>query len=96
MAERNKNHFKYALQALATVIVALVTLEATSLIQYYFSRKTIYDDGLIDFLDERIKTLKIDPKMIDMEVTESLAAKDTAFLLQLVTVIPIRNSTSST
>ena len=45
MAERNKNHFRYALQALATVIVALVTLEATSLIQYYFSRKTIYEEA---------------------------------------------------
>ena len=51
------------------------------------SRKTIYDDGLIDFLADEIKSRNIDPASIDMEVTESLAAKDTAFLLQLVSKI---------
>ena len=45
MAKRNKNHLKYALQALATVIVALVTLEATSLIQYFYARDTIYAEA---------------------------------------------------
>ena len=51
------------------------------------SRRTIYDDGLIDFLADEIKTRNINPQSIDMEVTESLAAKDTAFLLQLVSKI---------
>ena len=45
MAKRNKNHLKYALQALATVIVALVTLEVTSLIQYFYARDTIYAEA---------------------------------------------------
>ena len=45
MAKLRGNKFRYALQALATVIVALITLEATSLIQYYFSRKTIYEEA---------------------------------------------------
>ena len=45
MAKRNKNHFKYALQALATVIVALATLEATSLIQYFYARNIIYEEA---------------------------------------------------
>ena len=45
MAKLSKKNVRYALQALATVIVALVTLEATSLIQYYFSRKTIYEEA---------------------------------------------------
>ena len=45
MAQRNKNHFKYAIQAIVTVIVALVTLEATFLIQYYYARKTIYEEA---------------------------------------------------
>ena len=45
MAKRNKNHLKYALQALATVIVALATLEATSLIQYFYARDTIYAEA---------------------------------------------------
>ena len=35
----------YAFQALVTVIVALATLEATFLLQYYFSRKSIYEEA---------------------------------------------------
>ena len=38
MAGIRGNKLGYALQALVTVIVALATLEATFLIQYYFSR----------------------------------------------------------
>ena len=45
MAKPIKNNLGYALQAIATVIVALVTLEATFLIQYYFSRKSIYEEA---------------------------------------------------
>ena len=45
MAKLSGNRLGYAFQALATVIVALATLEATSLIQYYFSRKSIYDEA---------------------------------------------------
>ena len=45
MAKTNGKRLGYAFQALATVIVALATLEATSLIQYYFSRKSIYEEA---------------------------------------------------
>ena len=47
MARRNRNqkHLRYAFQAIATVIVALGTLEATFLIQYFFSRQTLYEDA---------------------------------------------------
>ena len=45
MAKTNGTKLGYAFQALATVIVALATLEATSLLQYYFSRKSISEEA---------------------------------------------------
>ena len=45
MAKTRGNKVGYAFQAVATVIVALATLEATSLLQYYFSRKSIYEEA---------------------------------------------------
>ena len=45
MAKKSGKKLGYAFQALATVIVALATLEATSLLQYYFSRKSIYEEA---------------------------------------------------
>ena len=45
MAKKSGNKLGYAFQALVTVIVALATLEATFLIQYYFSRKSIYEEA---------------------------------------------------
>ena len=45
MARLTRNQLRYALQAIATVFVALVTLEATSLTQYYFARKSIYQEA---------------------------------------------------
>ena len=45
MARKSGKKLGYAFQALATVIVALATLEATSLLQYYFSRKSIYEEA---------------------------------------------------
>ena len=45
MAKKRDKKLGYAFQALATVIVALATLEATSLVQYYFSRKSIYEEA---------------------------------------------------
>ena len=59
------------------------------------SRKTIYDEGLITFLGEKLKASGIDPKMLDMELTESLAARDTAFLFQLVNKIKSLNMNTS-
>ena len=45
MSKKRGNKLGYAFQALVTVIVALATLEATFLIQYYFSRKSIYEEA---------------------------------------------------
>ena len=45
MARLTGNQLRYALQAIATVLVALVTLEATSLTQYFFARKSIYEEA---------------------------------------------------
>lgn len=40
-----KDNVKIALQGLAMVIIAIIVLEATSLIQYYFSRRQIYAEA---------------------------------------------------
>ena len=45
MAKKRGNKLGYAIQAIVTVIVALATLEATFLLQYYFSRKSIYEEA---------------------------------------------------
>jgi sigma-B regulation protein RsbU (phosphoserine phosphatase) len=45
MAKINRNNARYALQAVATIIVALATLEATFLIQYYSSRQAISSEA---------------------------------------------------
>ena len=44
------------------------------------SRRTIYDPGLINFFAETIQKYNVDPKSIEIELTESLAAQDTAFI----------------
>lgn len=44
------------------------------------SRRTIYDPGLIKFFAETIQKYNVDPKSIEIELTESLAAQDTAFI----------------
>jgi len=48
------------------------------------SRKTIYDPGLIEFLDETIKKYRADRSLIEVEITESTAARDSAFLLYII------------
>ena len=45
MAKTGGKKRGYAFQAIATVIVALATLEATFMIQYFFSQKTIYEEA---------------------------------------------------
>ena len=45
MAKLRGNKLGYAFQAIVTVIVALATLEATYLVQYYSSRKAIYEEA---------------------------------------------------
>ncbi len=48
------------------------------------SRRTIYDPGCIDFLRESTLRHHVPPHKVEMELTESLAAKDSAYLYQLV------------
>lgn len=51
------------------------------------SRRTVYNDGLISFLKDTAKRYGVESKWIDIEITESLAARDAAFLYQLVSKI---------
>ncbi len=51
------------------------------------SRRTVYNEGLVNFLQDTAKRYGVDSKWIDIEITESLAARDAAFLYQLVSKI---------
>ncbi len=51
------------------------------------SRRTVYNEGLVSFLQDTAKRYGVDSKWIDIEITESLAARDAAFLFQLVSKI---------
>ena len=46
MSILKKENLRYLLQALLTLIIAVATLEATSLIQYYFTRRTIQEEAV--------------------------------------------------
>ena len=46
MSRFNKEEVRSILNALLTLIIAVVTLEATFLVQYYFSRKTIWEEAI--------------------------------------------------
>ena len=70
MAKPNKNNQGYALQAIVTVIVALATLEATFLVQYYFSRKTIYEEATRRAEDQL--------EMVNLKITDVLDQVETA------------------
>lgn len=68
MASLNKNGRRSLLQALAMVIVALATLEATSLVQYYFARKTILKEATRRAEDQlEITNLRINDVMDQVE-----------------------------
>ena len=51
------------------------------------SRRTVYDEGLLEFLSSQAERYGVEHKYIEIELTESLAARDTAFLFQLVSKI---------
>lgn len=59
------------------------------------SRRTIYDKGVIRFLKETALKHHVPPHKIEMELTESLAAKDSAYLYQLVNKIKSIGMTTS-
>lgn len=59
------------------------------------SRKTVYDPGIIAFYQEKIAQYGIDPSLIDIELTESLAAKDSVFIqsmLKKITALGVKTS----
>ena len=68
MAKLNRNGMRSLMQALAMVIVALATLEATSLVQYYFARKTILKEATRRAEDQlEITNLRINDVMDQVE-----------------------------
>ena len=68
MAKSSGKKVGYAFQALATVIVALATLEATFLIQYFSSRRTIYAEATRRAEDQLEATnLKITDVLVQVE-----------------------------
>jgi EAL domain-containing protein (putative c-di-GMP-specific phosphodiesterase class I) len=48
------------------------------------SRKTVYDPTLLAFFDKTIKEYNVNPLLLNMELTESLAARDTIFLSTVI------------
>ena len=68
MAKSSGNKLGYTFQALATVIVALATLEATFLIQYFSTRRTIYEEATRRAEDQLEATnLKITDVLVQVE-----------------------------
>ena len=68
MARLNKSGRRSLLQALAMVIVALATLEATSLVQYYFARRSILQEATRHAQDQLETTnLRINDVMDQVE-----------------------------
>ena len=68
MSKSSGKKVGYAFQALATVIVALATLEATFLIQYFSSRRTIYAEATRRAEDQLEATnLKITDVLVQVE-----------------------------
>ena len=68
MAKSSGKKWGYTFQALATVIVALATLEATFLIQYFSTRKTIYEEATRRAEDQLEATnLKITDVLVQVE-----------------------------
>ena len=70
MAKQSGTNFRYTLQALATVIVALVTLEATFLILYFSARHSIYEEATRRAEDQlEMTNLKITDVLVQVEAT---------------------------
>lgn len=59
------------------------------------SRRTVYDEGLLEFLTSTAEKYGVESKWLDIELTESLAARDAAFLYQLVSKIKGANMATS-
>lgn len=48
------------------------------------SRKSVYDPGLIDYFQATLDQYKVNPLLIEIELTESVAAKDTIYVAALL------------
>lgn len=48
------------------------------------SRKTIYNPGLLEFFLRTVKKYSIDPRLLEIELTESIAAKDSIFISDII------------
>jgi EAL domain-containing protein (putative c-di-GMP-specific phosphodiesterase class I) len=48
------------------------------------SRKTVYNPGLLDYFRSMIERYQVDPRMIEIELTESIAAKDSIYIADMI------------
>lgn len=48
------------------------------------SRKTIYNPGLLDFFKRTLVKYDVDPRLIEVELTESIAAKDSIYISDMI------------
>jgi EAL domain-containing protein (putative c-di-GMP-specific phosphodiesterase class I) len=48
------------------------------------SRKSVYDPGLIDYFQATLQQYKVNPLLIEIELTESVAARDTIYVAALL------------
>jgi len=48
------------------------------------SRKSVYDPGLIDYFQTTLDEYKVNPLLIEIELTESVAARDTIYVAALL------------
>lgn len=53
------------------------------------SRKTIYNPGLLEFFKRTLAKYNIDPRLIEIELTESIAAKDSVYIRDMI--LKLRN-----
>lgn len=59
------------------------------------SRKTALDPNILTFYKETIERYDIDPKLIDIELTESMAAQDSLFVSSIIRKIKTMNMETS-
>lgn len=48
------------------------------------SRKTVYNPGLLDFFKRTTEKYGVDPRTVEIELTESIAAKDLVFVADMI------------
>jgi EAL domain-containing protein (putative c-di-GMP-specific phosphodiesterase class I) len=48
------------------------------------SRKSVYDPGILDYFQKTMAELKVNPLLIEMELTESVAAKDAIYIAAMI------------